>query len=95
MVTMRMGTLASVKAHFSAVVDEVRGTHERVVVTRKGQPVAVIISPDDLASMEETIALLSDADEMAEVAAAKEDFVAGLGTDLDAVAAELRASGRL
>ena len=67
-VTMKSDTLASVKAHFSAVVDEVHSTHQRVTVTRNGQPVAVLVSPDDLASMEETIALLSDAAELAAVA---------------------------
>ena len=94
-VTMKSSTLASVKAHLSAVIDEVNGTHERVTVTRNGQPVAVIVSPDDLASMEETIALLSDPAEMAEVIQAKADIDAGLGTELDDVVEQLRSTGRL
>jgi antitoxin YefM len=34
--------------------------HERVVVTRRGREAAVIFSPEDLRSLEETIAVLSD-----------------------------------
>ncbi len=33
---------------------------QRVVVTRKGRPAAVLLSPDDLESLEETLAVLSD-----------------------------------
>jgi prevent-host-death family protein len=51
--------LADVKARLSTVVDEVRSTHERVVVTRNGRPEAVIIAVDDLESLEETLDLLS------------------------------------
>lgn len=91
---MRSDTLASVKARFSAVVDEVHGTHERVTVTRNGQPVVVIVSPDDLASMEETIELLSDPAELAAVAEGESDIAAGRVHDLANVLAELRAAGR-
>lgn len=91
---MRSDTLASVKARFSAVVDEVHGTHERVTVTRNGQPVVVIVSPDDLASMEETIELLSDPAELAAVAEGESDIAAGRVHDLVDVLAELRAAGR-
>ena len=34
-------------------------THDRLTITRHGQPVAVVLSPDDLASMEETLAILA------------------------------------
>ena len=36
--------------------------HDRVTVTVHGRPSAVLVSPDDLAALEETIAILSDAD---------------------------------
>ena len=52
--------LSSVKAHLSEIVDRVEGQHERVVVTRNGHPAAVLISPDDLEGLEETLAVLSD-----------------------------------
>lgn len=45
--------LAEVKARLSAVVDAVEGAHERVTITRNGRPPSVLISPDDLAALEE------------------------------------------
>jgi antitoxin YefM len=52
--------LSSVKAHLSELVDRVEDQHDRVVLTRNGKPAAVLISPDDLESLEETLAILSD-----------------------------------
>ena len=52
--------LSYVKAHLSEITDQVEGEHERVVVTRNGRPAAVLISPDDLEALEETLAALSD-----------------------------------
>jgi antitoxin YefM len=52
--------LSSVKSHLSELVDRVEDQHDRVVVTRNGKPAAVLISPDDLESLEETLAILSD-----------------------------------
>lgn len=53
-------SLAWVKAHLSEVADLVEGQQERVVVTRNGKPAAVIVSPDDLEGLEETLAIMSD-----------------------------------
>jgi antitoxin YefM len=52
--------LSSVKAHLSELVDRVEDQHDRVVVTRNGKPAAVLVSPEDLESLEETLAILSD-----------------------------------
>ena len=41
------------------VLDEVRDTHDRVVITRNGRPEAVIISVADPETIEETLDLLS------------------------------------
>jgi prevent-host-death family protein len=69
--------LAQVKARFSEMVDRVEHTHDRIVVTRNGRPAAVMISPDDLASLEDTIELLSDPDAMRELGEAKRAAGAG------------------
>jgi antitoxin YefM len=47
--------LADAKARLSAVLDDVRDTHDRVVITRNGRPEAVIISVSDLETIEETL----------------------------------------
>jgi antitoxin YefM len=74
--------LAEVKAKFSEMIDRVEHTHDRITVTRNGRPAAVIISPDELASLEETLELLSDPDAMTELREAKAaiqtgDYVTG------------------
>lgn len=51
--------LGQARNRFSEVVDEVERTHDRVTITRHGQPVAVLLAPADLASLEETLALLA------------------------------------
>jgi antitoxin YefM len=63
--------LAQVKSKFSEMVDRVEHTHDRIIVTRNGRPAAVMISPDDLASLEDTLELLSDPDAMRELADAR------------------------
>ena len=83
---MTTSPLAHVKARLSAYVDEVEATHERVVITRNGTPAAVLISPDDLASLEETVMLLSDPEAMAEIAEARAAIAAGDVIELDELA---------
>lgn len=51
--------LRDVRNRLSEVVDQVEREHDRVVITRHGRPSAVLISPEDLASLEETLAVLS------------------------------------
>jgi antitoxin YefM len=48
------------KAQLSDLVDRTSREHERFVVTRNGRPAAVLLSPDDLESLEETVEILQD-----------------------------------
>ena len=48
------------KAHLSELVDRVSAEHERFLLTRNGRPVAVLLSPDELESLEETIEIIQD-----------------------------------
>ena len=82
---MMTTSLATVKARLSAFVDSVEGTHERIVITRNGEPAAVLISPEDLESLEETIALLSDPEAMAEIDEARSGIAKGDVVDVAAV----------
>ncbi len=52
--------LAQVRQDFSGLVDEVVDTHERIVVTRHGDPAAMIVAVEDFEAMEETLEILSD-----------------------------------
>lgn len=48
------------KSHLSELVDQVQHEHERVLVTRNGVPAAILLSPDELEELEETIEILQD-----------------------------------
>ncbi len=74
---MTVESLTNVKAQLSALVDSVHGTHERVIITRNGKPAAVLISPEDLESLEETISVLSDPDALAEIMEARTAIARG------------------
>ncbi|MGH9066917.1 MAG: type II toxin-antitoxin system Phd/YefM family antitoxin [Acidimicrobiales bacterium] len=69
--------LATIKARLSEIVDRVEQQHERVVLTRNGRPAAVIISPQDLEALEDTLELLSNPIAMQEIEAARADIAAG------------------
>ncbi len=74
--------LANVKSKFSEMVDRVEHTHDRIIVTRNGRPAAVLISPEELESLEDTLDLLSDPDAMRELAESRRaneagDFIGG------------------
>lgn len=76
---MSTEALRVVRDRFSEYVDRVERHHERVVVTRNGRPAAVLVSPDDLEALEETLALLSDAEALRELAQADRDVQEGRG----------------
>jgi antitoxin YefM len=70
-------SLADVKAHLSELVSRVHGQHERVTVTVHGRPSAVLVSVEDLESLEETIAILSDSDAVAALIASEAELERG------------------
>lgn len=88
---MSVQPLATVKARFSKVIDEVASTHERVTVTKNGSPVAVIVAVDDLESLTETLEILSDPTTMAALRQAESELADGLGEDEAQVRAALAA----
>lgn len=54
-----MVPLSEAKDHLSEYVSEVARTHDRVVITRHGQPTAMLISVEDIEGLEETLDILS------------------------------------
>jgi len=82
--------LSHVKAHLSEIADRVEGQHDRVVVTRKGRPAAVLVSPEDLESLEETLAVLSDPQLMRQIHESEAELERGEeGATLDDLRADL------
>jgi prevent-host-death family protein len=70
-------SLRSVRDRFSEFVERVQKHHERVVVTRNGTRAAVLLSPDDLESLEETLAVLEDSEAVAELIEANRAYLEG------------------
>ncbi len=69
--------LAEIKAHLSEIVDRIEHEHDRVVLTRNGRAAAVIMSPDDLEALEDTLELLSDPKALKEIDRARQDVARG------------------
>ena len=70
-------SVSEARTTLKTLVDRVDGTHERVMLTRNGRPAAVLISPDDLESLEETLSVLSDPALMRQLDEAKAAVAAG------------------
>lgn len=80
---MATESLRTVRDRFSEYVDRVDRQHERIVVTKNGRPAAVLISPVELESLEETLSVLGDTEALrglreADEAIARGDVVRGV-----------------
>jgi antitoxin YefM len=74
---MSTESLRDLRNHLSEVVDRVEREHERVTITRNGRPAAVLVSPDDLAALEETVEILSDSEAQADIREADATYARG------------------
>ncbi len=84
-------SLADVRNRLSDVVADVESTHARVVVTKHGRPAAVLISPDDLASLEETLGILSTPGALESIRDAERELARGETFDEATIRADLAA----
>jgi antitoxin YefM len=75
--------LAEIKARLSEIVDRLETQHERVILTRNGRPAAVLMSPDDLEALEDTLDLLADPKARREIERARKEIAAGKGITAD------------
>ena len=71
-------SLAAVKDRFSEIVDRVNKQHDRVIVTRNGVPVVVVVSVEEFESLEETLEILSDRDTVAALRESEQQIAEGL-----------------
>jgi antitoxin YefM len=74
---MSIEPLRTVRDHLSEFVDRVEHQHERIVLTRNGHAAAVLISPEDLAQLEETVEVLSDPQALADIREADQAYARG------------------
>jgi antitoxin YefM len=85
-----MLSLAEVKAHLSELVGRVSREHDRVTVTVHGKPSAVLVAVEDLEALEETIAVLSDAEATRQLQASEAELARGEGESEEQLAAAMR-----
>jgi len=88
-----MVPVGDARDHFSELIAEVERTHERVTVTRHGRPVAVLLSPQDLESLEETLDILSQPGALEEIRESATDVAAGRTVSIEEFRAEFGRSG--
>jgi prevent-host-death family protein len=86
--------LAEAKATLSEVVSRVHTHHERVTITVHGEPAAILIAPEDLEALEETITVLSDAATMARLAESDAELARGEVVGADELAEAMANRGR-
>lgn len=65
------------KVHLSELADRVEREHARVLVTRNGRPSFVLVSPDDLDALEETLDILRDTELVASLKRSQEEAAQG------------------
>jgi antitoxin YefM len=91
-------SLSDAKARLSELARRVRTQHERITLTRNGEPEAVLLSVDDLDGLEITLEALADAEAIARIGEALDALASGdRGVDLATVRRDLarrRATGR-
>ena len=64
---MKILSLSEAKMKLSALVDSVHTVDERVMITKNGWPAAVLISPDEFESWQETSVIRFDDSLMQEI----------------------------
>lgn len=86
-----ISSLAETKAHLSELVARVDAQHDRVTITVHGRPTAVLLAADDLESLEETLAVLSDSAAVRALRDADAELARGEGESADSLAAAMQA----
>ena len=66
-------SFSEVKAHLSELADRVERQHDRILVTRNGRPSFVLLSPDDIESLEESLDILENDDLMESLRRSRRD----------------------
>lgn len=65
------------RSNFYTLLDEVSSKLKKFVITRRGRAQAVVMSPEEVASWEETMEILTNKKLMAEIAQAEREIAKG------------------
>lgn len=94
-VYMKTIPVADARSHLSKLIDEATATHQRFEITRNGHRAAVLLSAEDYDTLQDTIAVLSDAELLAAHDDGRAALAAGDHLDAEQLADAMRAAGRL
>ena len=65
--------ISKVRAHLSEIVTDIKRTHQRYIITRQGKAEAVMLSPEEM----ETLEILADEDLLRSLIRAEEELKGG------------------
>jgi len=82
-------TLKTLRPRLPRIIDEIDSKMDRFIVTKRGRPVALIMSIDDYESILETLDILSDSGLMKKIKQAETDIKNGNVETMDKVEKEL------
>lgn len=78
-------TLKALRPELSQVADAIESKLDRYIVTRHGQPVMMLISPEDYEGLLETIEILSDKAAVKRILKSRKEARAGKTISLEAL----------
>lgn len=81
--------LNEAKRKLPAIVEQVATTHEVVTITRRGRPAAVLMAPEHLESLRETLFWISELGVRDDIAEAERETETGQAIDADELRGEL------
>ena len=80
---VNMITLKELRPELPEVIKDIDGKLGRYIVTKRGKPVAVMMSPDDYEGLLETIEILSDKETAKRIKTAKKEIKEGKTVSLE------------
>ena len=82
-------TLKELRPRLPKIINEVDRKMDRFIITRRGKPVALLMSVDDYESVLETLDILGNAKLVKKIKKAREDVKKGRSTALELIEKEL------
>jgi len=81
------------RSNFYNMLDEVSTTSKRFIITKRGRAKAVVLSPEEVESWEETLEIMSNKRLMKDIREGMADIKKGRVTPLEDVIKELKLDG--
>ncbi len=83
-------TVRELRPRLARILEDVNKRFERYIVTKRGRPIAMILSPDDFEGLIETLDILGDKATMKRLRKAQRDVRAGKTRSLEEIEASMK-----